>query len=62
MDSYTCPECGYVYDEDKGEPHEGYPAGTRWESVPEEFFCPGCAVRSKADFVALSGQESQRGP
>ncbi|HJV72609.1 MAG TPA: rubredoxin [Noviherbaspirillum sp.] len=58
MGTYACPECGYVYDEEKGEPHEGYPAGTRWASLPEEFFCPACVVRSKADFVALSGPES----
>ncbi|HZW12878.1 MAG TPA: rubredoxin [Noviherbaspirillum sp.] len=51
MARYTCPACGYVYDEETGAPREGYPAGTRWESLPEDFACPDCAVRYKDDFV-----------
>lgn len=52
MARHTCPECGYVYDEEKGEPREGYPAGTRWAALPADFVCPDCAVRSKEDFIA----------
>ena len=53
MSRYQCPECGYCYDEAAGEAHEGHPPGTRWEALPEDFVCPDCAVRVKADFVAL---------
>ena len=28
MSQYRCPECGYVFDENKGDEHEGYPPGT----------------------------------
>lgn len=47
---FTCPGCGYAYDEGKGDPHEGFPPGTRWEQVPEDWACPACAVREKLDF------------
>lgn len=49
---FTYPGCGYVYDEQKGDPHEGFPPGTRWEQVPDDWACPACAVREKLDFVA----------
>ena len=58
MTAYACPECGYIYDEKKGEPREGYAPGTRWELLPEEFVCPDCSVRGKADFVAEPAAQS----
>ena len=53
MSIYVCPCCGYRYDEATGEPHEGYGAGTGWETLPETFTCPSCSVREKEDFVFL---------
>ena len=50
---YQCPGCGHVYDERRGNPREGYPPGTRWAQIPEDFRCPDCAVCDKADFVKL---------
>ncbi|WP_273452348.1 rubredoxin [Nevskia ramosa] len=47
---FICPGCGYAYNEGKGDPHEGFPPGTRWEQVPEDWVCPDCAVREKLDF------------
>ncbi|MGQ3056971.1 MAG: rubredoxin [Nevskia sp.] len=52
---YVCPGCGYRYDEQRGDPHEGFPPGTRWEQVPDDWACPACAVREKPDFVAEAG-------
>jgi rubredoxin len=49
--SYRCPGCGYVYDESKGDAHEGYAPGTRFAALPDDFVCPDCAVRAKEDFV-----------
>ncbi len=57
MARFQCPECGYVFDESKGDLHEGYPPGTPWEAVPEEFTCPDCAVRAKADFVPTQANQ-----
>lgn len=47
---YQCPGCGHVYDEQTGDPHEGFAPGTRWEQVPDDWACPACAVREKPDF------------
>ena len=54
MGRYRCPGCGYVYDEAKGDSHEGFPAGTPWMKVPEDWSCPDCSVRDKADFEDVS--------
>jgi alkane 1-monooxygenase len=48
-----CPGCGYVYDEAVGDPREGFPAGTPWSAVPEDWCCPDCGVRDKADFERI---------
>ena len=46
---YQC-ECGFVYDEEKGYPREGFKPGTKWSEVPANWACPDCAVRDKVDF------------
>ena len=51
MARYTCPGCGYVYDEAVGDPHEGFPAGTPWSDLPEHWPCPDCAVNEKPEFT-----------
>jgi alkane 1-monooxygenase len=50
---YQCTDCGYVYDESVGCEREGFPAGTKWAQIPNEWPCPDCAVREKLDFVAV---------
>lgn len=50
MAAYRCPECGYVYNGDLGDEFEGYPACTPFAELPEDFTCPDCAVRVKAEF------------
>lgn len=42
MSKYICNVCGYVYDDEKGIPELGIPAGTKWEDVPHDFVCPLC--------------------
>lgn len=51
---HQCTDCGYVYDEREGCPHEGFPPGTRWAEVPDDWACPQCAVRDKVDFRQLA--------
>jgi rubredoxin len=53
MARFRCPGCEYVFDEDRGDAREGYPPGTAFESLPEDFTCPDCGVRYKEDFEAL---------
>ena len=47
---YRCPGCGHVYDEAEGDVREGFPPGTRWAAIPDDWACPDCAVREKPDF------------
>ena len=45
MKKYVCNTCGYIYDEEKGDPDNGIAPGTKWEDLPEDFVCPLCAGR-----------------
>ena len=49
MKKYTCGICGYVYDEEKGDPAGGIAPGTKFEDLPDTWVCPVCGA-SKADF------------
>jgi len=49
MKTWQCVVCGFIYDEAKGMPADGIPAGTRWEAIPADWSCPDCGV-AKADF------------
>lgn len=51
MASAYCPECGYRYIESAGNKREGFPPGTPWVHVPDDWNCPDCGVRDKIDFV-----------
>jgi rubredoxin len=42
---WQCLLCAFYYDEEKGLPEDGIPAGTRWVDVPESWTCPDCAAR-----------------
>ena len=44
MKKYVCDVCGYIYDEEIGDPDNAVEAGTKWEDVPEDFLCPLCGV------------------
>ena len=44
MAKYVCMVCGYVYDEEVGDPDNGIAAGTKWEDVLEDYLCPLCSV------------------
>lgn len=48
---YICDVCGYVYDEELGDPDNGIAPGTPWEELPDDFVCPLCGV-GKEDFTA----------
>jgi alkane 1-monooxygenase len=55
---YQCGDCGYIYDEARGCPREGFAPGTLWERIPDHWACPDCAVREKVDFVPLAEDEA----
>ncbi len=53
-----CPNCDYVYEVEAGEEREGFPAGTAWSEIPDDWCCPDCGVREKVDFVPLEKVEA----
>ena len=50
---FVCQTCGYVYDEERGDPAAGLAPGTRWEDVPDDWSCPDCGT-AKAYFAPVS--------
>lgn len=48
MKRYVCSVCGYVYEEEKGIPGAGIPAGTKWEDLPDDWVCPLCGAGKRA--------------
>ncbi|WDD91550.1 rubredoxin [Burkholderia sp. FERM BP-3421] len=51
--TWMCLICGYIYDEETGDPKAGIQPGTRWEDIPGEWRCPECDV-PKSDFEMVS--------
>ncbi|MBL7021814.1 rubredoxin [Patescibacteria group bacterium] len=47
---YICKVCGYIYDQEKGDPDSGIKPGTRFSDIPDDWVCPTCKVK-KSDFV-----------
>jgi rubredoxin len=44
MKRYICIPCGYVYDPEEGDPEWGYPPGTPFEDLPDDWVCPACGA------------------
>ena len=57
MSRFRCPVCDYVYDEARGEPREGFPPGTPFADVPDDWTCPDCGA-AKADFFMVEIERS----
>ena len=49
---WICDACGYIYDEAKGDPADGLPAGTRYQDIPDDWQCPLCGMM-KSDLRLL---------
>ena len=49
---YICRTCGLIYDEELGDEDSGLAPGTRFEDIPDDWYCPLCLV-SKSDFVLI---------
>ncbi|GAB6071442.1 NADH:flavorubredoxin reductase NorW [Thiomicrorhabdus hydrogeniphila] len=49
---YICRTCGLIYDEEFGDEDSGLAPGTRFEDIPDDWYCPLCLV-SKDDFVLV---------
>ncbi|WP_027874843.1 FAD-dependent oxidoreductase [Spongiibacter marinus] len=56
MSKWECIVCGWVYDEETGDPDSGIEPGTRWEDIPDDWLCPDCGV-GKEDFEMIEQSE-----
>lgn len=52
MAQYMCGPCGWIYDEELGDPEHGIAPGTKFEDIPDDWKCPECGV-GKEDFYRL---------
>ena len=52
MQKYICDVCGYVYDQEFGDPDGGIEPGGAFEDLPDDCVCPLCGV-TKEDFSPL---------
>ena len=34
-------DCGFIYDEELGDEEEGFPPGTRFKDIDDNWICPG---------------------
>jgi rubredoxin len=44
MAKWRCLVCGYIYDEDGGDPDSKIPPGTKFEDLPDDWRCPICGA------------------
>jgi rubredoxin-NAD+ reductase len=49
---YVCVVCGWIYEEEHGDPDSNLAPGTRFEDIPEDWSCPDCGA-SKDDFELI---------
>ena len=47
---WMCESCGFIYDPGEGDPDGGIAAGTPFETIPDDWYCPVCGAR-KVDFA-----------
>ena len=50
--TWMCLICGWIYDEEIGDPDSGIAPGTAFEDIPDDWVCPSCGTR-KSDFEWL---------
>ncbi len=41
---YQCAICGYIYEQEKGDPDGGIAPGTPFEEIPDSWTCPVCGA------------------
>ena len=49
FNKWQCRFCSHIYDEEKGDPDNGVPAGTKMADVSEDWYCPDCGA-TKEDY------------
>jgi len=55
---YQCDVCGYVYDPERGEPHQSIVPGTEFTDLPAGYICPVCGA-GKTAFEARAAKSGR---
>lgn len=45
---YSCELCGFIYDEERGDPQKGIEPGTPFTQLPEDYECACCGYKKEA--------------
>ncbi len=46
--------CGWIYEQELGDPEGGIAPGTAWEDIPDDWKCPDCgALKAEFDMVEI---------
>ena len=54
MKTWMCMNCGWVYEQERGDPLGDIPPGTAWDEIPDDWRCPDCgAAKSDFDMVEI---------
>lgn len=54
MKRWMCMSCGWVYDQEFGDPMGDIPPGTAWEDIPDDWKCPDCgATKDSFEMVEI---------
>jgi len=57
MEKWQCQVCGYVYDEEKGDPDSGVQPKTKFGDLPALWVCPQCGA-AKDQFRKLENAKT----
>ena len=55
---YICDTCGFIFDEELGDPVGGVEPGTRWKDIPDDWVCSLCGD-PKSEFSLLGNSPSK---
>jgi len=44
MAKWRCTVCGYIYDEEEGDPENDIERGTKFDELPDDWVCPLCGA------------------
>ncbi|WP_260583671.1 rubredoxin [Sphingopyxis sp. PET50] len=54
MKKWMCMNCGWIYEQELGDPEGGIAPGTAWEDIPDDWKCPDCgALKAEFDMVEI---------
>jgi rubredoxin len=59
---WVCEACGLVYNPIEGDPDGGVSPGTPFEQIPDDWFCPVCAVDKSFFRAVRPGEVVGEGP